>query len=842
MTSPLNVWTVSAVTARTVVPGAAAAVALALGLAGALPGPVAVGLAGLSTAGYAVPLLNRARRPVDRTVLPLAIGVLFAAVASAGSSAAYLFAPHTLLGDVPLPAEIPLVGLFFTVGGYLLGLLRPGRSATLMSRIRAGLNGLSVSLSVVYTVWLLVFSVAGIQGGSLTAALLAALAITVTVSTGLNPAQHPAGLPWCALGASLSIGGVAGLVISLDYGATRLADVGTVEETAAPRSPGYPLLALPLLGASLATAYHLAQTGRFDSVSIALSIAVIVVVTARETLAAIDLRRYAARLATQGEQLRTLVLGSQDVAVILDDNLVVRWQSPAAARQFGLSDQDVVGRRVSALLHPEDAGRLTAHLAGDRPDPIEVRLRDGFGRWRETEWNRTGPDPGRPGGSLVVHIHDVSQRRELERTVRQAAYTDHLTSLANRKGLTPVPESGALIVVELYGLAGVHDVHGPDLGDAVLVEAARRLRTEVARTDVPARLGESRFAVLTRSGAVPAHLLASRLLNVLTAPYHAPGAVAHVSAGAGLADLVADRGIEEILRRAELALRATRPGNPIEWYEESMEARLLRRSAIQQELPGALGRGELDLAYQPIIELPGGRPVGVEALLRWRHPKLGSVPPAELLPIAEELGLLEEIGHWVLHWACRQLSRWIGEHHDLWIAVNVSTAQLAAEEFMATVGTALETHLVPPSSLMIEVAEPGLVAARDSPSAFADVVAHLGQLRALGVRTAVDNFGTGPTSLSQLRVLPVDLLKIDREVFATPSGRPVAPNAIIDVLVKLGTRLGIEIVAQGVESESDLDTARAAGCRYAQGYLVGRPAPPERLEAYLDSHTRPDLP
>jgi EAL domain-containing protein (putative c-di-GMP-specific phosphodiesterase class I) len=137
----------------------------------------------------------------------------------------------------------------------------------------------------------------------------------------------------------------------------------------------------------------------------------------------------------------------------------------------------------------------------------------------------------------------------------------------------------------------------------------------------------------------------------------------------------------------------------------------------------------------------------VEALLRWRHPKLGTVPPTQLLPIAGELGLLDEIGHWVLHWACRRHSRWIDDYRDLWISVNVSTAQLAAEQFIATVSTALETHFVPPSALMIEVAEPGLVAARGepgSPPAFADVVAHLGQSRALGVRTAVDNFGTGP--------------------------------------------------------------------------------------------------
>ena len=271
-----------------------------------------------------------------------------------------------------------------------------------------------------------------------------------------------------------------------------------------------------------------------------------------------------------------------------------------------------------------------------------------------------------------------------------------------------------------------------------------------------------------------------------------------------------------------------------------MEARLLRRSAIQQELPGALGRGELDLAYQPIIELPSGRPVGVEALLRWRHPKLGSVPPAELLPIAEELGLLDEIGEWVLHWACRQLSSWMREGHDLFVTVNVSAHELAAPHFVAGVTAALESHLVPASALIIEVAERQLVAIREDPSSratFDDVLTHLADLRTLGVGAAVDNFGIGPTSLSQLRILPLDLLKIDRRVFA-PEGQSGHANAIIDVMVKLGGQLGIRVLAQGLETEADLDIATAAGCRYGQGYPMSHPVPPEHLEAYLDHYPR----
>jgi PAS domain S-box-containing protein len=809
--------------------------------------------------------LALARRDVSaRILVPLAAGLLFTAVAAAGAGLAYLVAPHAWAGDVPLPVEVPLVGLFFAVGGYLAGLLLPEQARTLLARTRAALDGLSVGLCCVYTAWLLVFSTAGVRGAGMTAVLLAALAIAVTVATGPHTTRYPDSLPWCALGVALSVGGLTGLTVALDYHSDRVAPavaaLGIVLGAAvtrygaarlareteqggpaeAPRSPGYPLLALPLVTAALATGYHLTQIRDFDRVSVGLSVAAVVVVTTRETLAALDLRRYAARLAAQGRHLRTLVLGSHEVALILDDRLVVRWQSPAAARQLGLSDQEVVGRPALDLLHPDDARRLTARLRTGATEPVEVRLRDGYGSWRETEWRLSGPDPGRPW-SMVVHIRDISPRKELERTVWQAMYADRLTSLANRWGLPPSPGSGALIAIELYGLTAVHDVHGPDLGDAVLVETARRLRSELAPGDVPARLGESRFAVLTTVGAVQAHLLASRLLTVLTAPYRVPGTVAHVSACAGLADLVPDINVDEAVRRAELALRATRPGgtgsvvSAVEWYDEALEARLRRRSELRQELPGALGRGELDLAYQPVVALPDGRPVGVEALLRWRHPRLGAVPPAELVPIAEELGLLDEIGHWVLHWACRQLSAWRRTDPRLWVAVNASIGQLASELFLAAVTTALETHQVPPGALVVEVAEPALLAARSCPT-FTDVVAHLGQLRAMGVRTAVDSFGTGPTSLSQLRLLPVDLLKVDRAVFGTPAGKPVAPNAIIDVMVKLGDQLGMEVVAHGLEDERDLDVARAAGCRYGQGNLLSRPVPPEHLEAYLELH------
>ena len=226
-----------------------------------------------------------------------------------------------------------------------------------------------------------------------------------------------------------------------------------------------------------------------------------------------------------------------------------------------------------------------------------------------------------------------------------------------------------------------------------------------------------------------------------------------------------------------------------------------------------------------------------EALLRWRHPTLGTVPPAELVPVADELGVLDEIRGWVLHRACRQLSAWTREGRDLFVAINVTARELSSPHFVPGLSAALETHLVPPSALVIEVAEPLLVAAREDPagrSRFDCVLDHLAELRALGVRTAVDNFGIGPTSLRQLRVLPLDLLKIDRLVFA-PDGQGQA-GAIIDVMVRLGAQFGISVLAQGLEIPGDLEVAKAAGCRFGQGYLLSQPVPPEHLEAYLDEH------
>jgi len=689
---------------------------------------------------------------------------------------------------------------------------------------------------------------------------------------GVHAIRHRAALQWCAPGAALSLIGLTALVVAMDFPAEPNAAIAGIAAAAAinvaavlmwhgsvrigpdarPLPPagsepsaGFPLLALPMIAAALVTVYHLINGGGMDTVSIVLGLTAITATAAREWLSAIALRRHADHLTVQGNRLRSLVFGSADVAMVLDADLAVRWQSPAAARQFGLSDQDVLGHAAAALAHPTQADAVHAYLterfAGhDTPASLTVRLRDGFGHWRETEWTTSGADPAEPGRTLVVHVRDVSNVRDLERALRQATHLDQQTGLANREGLGRagelIPDAGAMIVIELGGLTAIADVSGPDQAEVVVMEAARRLRTRVADADVPARLGETRFAVLTHCGAVRAHLLASQLINALTVPYEAAGTVSHLSAWAGVADLTPEAGVDEVIRRAVLALRSVRSGPPgaVEWYEEQMETRLLRRSTLEQDLPGAVARGELELAYQPIVDLVSRRPAGVEALPSWRHPTLGAVRAGELLPLADDLGLLGTIGHWALHTSCRLLVGWRRQHEQLWLALAVCPRTLTDPTFQASLQTALDLYQIPPSALVIEIKEQHLSSVRDEHQL--DLAAHLGRLRAQGMRTAVDSFGAGPTSLSRLRILPIDLLKIDRDVFGPESDTPHQAGAVLDVTVTLGRRLGMEVIAHGLRTDKDLDIVRAAGCRLGQGEVLGKPMPAEHLEAFLELH------
>ncbi|MEO3781346.1 EAL domain-containing protein [Micromonospora sp. B11E3] len=778
-------------------------------------------------------------------------GLLDAAVVAAGLTVGVLPLADGGQQVVVGAAGLGLTALLHTAGLLLL----PGRSRlSLPARVRRVVDVVSLGLSLLFAAWVLLP-----PGQPLVVARLAAVAggfglATVGVAAVADWRRRP-GAALCLLGAGSTQFGLLALIVLLAYRApawTALAAVpalvaGALLTAAAVRRvargdeprpggppPVWPGVSAPAGIAILAAGGHLAAHGDFGPGAILLGLAMIPPLLVRELMSAADNRRYADRLAAQEAHFRQLVSGGHDLILLLDAALRVRWQSPAATRLFGLTDADVLARPFVDLLHPEDAPRAALLLdrvrGGARPTLLAARLRDGRGDWRETE-STVSDQRGVPEvGALVLHVRDVGERRRLERVVHRLAATDQLTGLANRRELLRELAArragpGALLVVDLHGLGAVNDGRGRAVGDAVLVEVAHRLRLATGADDLVARLVGDEFGVLTDAGPVLAYALGARLVAALGEPYRVAGEEVRLRVSVGLAELTG-AGPDDVLRQADLARRraAQLGGDRVDWYDAYLEEQLVRRLDLERELPGAVARGELDLVYQPVLGLADRLPVGAEALLRWRSPVLGTVLPAELLPVAEDLDLMGEVGRWVLDRACRQLADWSTDGRQLWMAVNVTPRELVAPDFLQRAAAVLATHGVPPDRLVVEVAEPRIDAELST------VVARLAGLRSLGVRTALDDFQAAHASLARLRRLPIDLLKLAPRRAADDPGQP----PLTDVVVGLGDRLGLQIVAEELETTAQADAAARAGCRYGQGFALARPATAERVEAYLE--------
>ncbi|RAK26927.1 diguanylate cyclase/phosphodiesterase [Actinoplanes lutulentus] len=421
----------------------------------------------------------------------------------------------------------------------------------------------------------------------------------------------------------------------------------------------------------------------------------------------------------------------------------------------------------------------------------------------------------------------TTQLRQREAHFRELAHTDPLTGLANRRGLQRAlrasAENAVLIGIDLDGFKTVNDMRGHDVGDSVLTEVAARLRRNLLDGDVAARLGGDEFAVLMHGDADEAMLAAHRLLAVLGEPYEVDGGSIFLSASLGVADT------GELLRDADLALRYAkqRGKNRVERYQAGYDELLRRRGTLQGELRHAIDRDQLRLVFQPVVALPSMRPVGAEALLRWTHPELGAVRPDEFIPVAEESGLINRIGAWVLEQAVVQLAEWLAKGHDVWVSVNLSPKELHNADYAAQVADVLAEHSVPPQRLVLEVTEHAVATDME------ELVRRLAELRETGVRIALDDFGAGYSSLTQLRTLPVDILKIDHALVAEPESRTGTAAPLVDVVVRLGHRLGLEVLAEGIGTTAQREVVEEAGCRLGQGSLFGWGVPAEHFESRL---------
>ena len=421
---------------------------------------------------------------------------------------------------------------------------------------------------------------------------------------------------------------------------------------------------------------------------------------------------------------------------------------------------------------------------------------------------------------------------------RELAHTDQLTGLANRRGLVrvlrepAVPDQPRVLVgLDLDGFKNVNDMRGHDVGDTVLAEVGERLRANLREGDIAARLGGDEFAVLMWASPEEAMLAAKRLLAVLGEPYDVDGGSVFLSASVGVAGNPAPGDTGELMRDADLALRYAkqRGKNRVERYQKRYDELLRRHSVLENELRHAIEREQLRLVFQPVVALPSMRPVGAEALLRWHHPSLGAVRPDEFIPVAEESGLISMIGTWVLDQACQQLARWLAGGHDVWVSVNLSPKELHAADYAGQVADVLERYGVPPQRLVLEVTEHAVATDMD------ELIRRLCELRSTGVRIALDDFGAGYSSLGQLRNLPVDILKIDHALVAEPESRTGTAAPLVDVVVRLGHRLGLEVLAEGIGTPAQREIVVEAGCRLGQGSLFGWGVPAEHLEAQLET-------
>jgi diguanylate cyclase (GGDEF)-like protein len=416
---------------------------------------------------------------------------------------------------------------------------------------------------------------------------------------------------------------------------------------------------------------------------------------------------------------------------------------------------------------------------------------------------------------------------------------DRAEQLLARARRTQLPI--AALYVDIDGFKHVNDTFGHATGDVFLQLVADRLRSVVRESDTAARLGGDEFLVLLDGSTldVAPELVAERLLEVLREPYDLQaqiGRTVSVNASIGLS-LGQRASAEELLSDADVALYSAKTAGKNRYvvFESAMQTAVQDRLAFELDLAGALEADQLFLVYQPIFDLCTERPTGVEALLRWRHPVRGIIPPDVFIPIAEQNGLIVAIGRWVLHQACHQAARWHAQGHPLAIAVNVSGRQLDNDELIDDVQHALDAAGLDASALTIEITETALMKDPDA------AAGRLRTLKALGVRVAIDDFGTGYSSLSYLRQFPVDAIKIDRAFINTISTSKES-TALIHTLVQLGKTLGLQTLGEGIEDPTQLEHLQAEQCDQGQGFLYAKPLDPDQIDEFLAQAPQPVAP
>jgi len=522
------------------------------------------------------------------------------------------------------------------------------------------------------------------------------------------------------------------------------------------------------------------------------------------------------------------------------DGTLTSW-NPAFARLMGIPPRETHDGTLNLRQLPWEsvarAAQLTVDCQGqhDLADDLAIRTRDGGRRWVNVVLTSIGDH------LMQGVVHDVTEHKEAEASAKRLAVSDGLTGLANRLGLEEqlhrrlrtqsIQKAGGftLMLVDLDNFRRINEGIGLPVGDAVLKDTGARLGNCLKNTDTVARLGGDRFALVLESviGGDDIGQIASRILDTIRKPFHVDGSPLQVQASIGITTAPRDgTEVPELLRNAELALDRAKAtgGNAFVFFDPALARAAEQRRQIENDLRRARRNGELRLFYQPIVDLSRNRLAGAEALVRWQHPEHGLVPPDAFIPLAEETGLIEEIGLWTLEVACGQLAAWQRAGLDRYLSLNVSARQIPDGLPPAALLDAVERHRVAPSSLALEITEGVLMADIDKAQAWVDAV------HGHGFRIYLDDFGTGYSSLSYLKRFPIDTLKVDKS-FVRDMSHDSSDRALIEAVIAMAGGLGMSVVAEGVETSGQLDLLRGMHCHHAQGYLFSRPVPADQFEA-----------
>ena len=612
---------------------------------------------------------------------------------------------------------------------------------------------------------------------------------------------------------------------------------------------------VPVGAAALATSLSDLVTGSLDPFLFWNVMAVTLLVVIRQYIMLTDnvslsrqLKAQADVLREREEHFRSLVQNSSDLLTLADRDGIIRFQSASVERILAYPPGELVNQPLLDLVHPDDRAALAARLddalkASALPTSLDCRIRHKLGTWSPCEVTITNLLHLPSVQAVVLNIRDVTERKVLEEKLTHQAYHDTLTNLANRTAFrnhleqavsSSRPEGGiSVLFLDLDEFKSVNDSLGHEAGDQLLAAVGARLERLVQPIDIVARLGGDEFAVLLQhlKDDETAARVAERILRHFRPAFLLQQKELFIRVSIGIASLTAaGESADELLRNADVALYMAKARGKARYerYEPTLRAAALDRMELDVDLQHAMQHHEFLLHYQPAVTLESSNILFLEALVRWNHPKRGLLLPRDFIALAEENGLMVELGRWILRQACREGRRWqlrYPARDPLLVSVNMTRRQLQDPRLIADVTEATAAAGLDPHTLVLELSESALL---DNEA----ILARLQQLSQRGVKLALDNFGTGYSSLASLRDLPIDLLKLDHSFVARMSTSE-ADAAVVRAVITLGNTLGLMTVADGIERAEQFAALNAMGCRAGQGYFMSRPLPADEMDAML---------